>query len=385
MKKKRIPRLVLTGGPCGGKSTALAILSQKLPEYGITPIMVPEVPTLVFSSGVKVQDMVANWTRNLAFQKQLIVTQLAIEKNWEEFARMQLGDQKVLICDRGAMDGAAYMDKSAFEKMVEDMGMRIVDLRDGRYDAVFHLVTAANGAEKFYTLGNNTARHETPEQARVLDGKTANAWNGHDHFKIFPNYTLNHQMEQIPIDFETKMGRLLHEVCATLRIPAPIEVERKFLIPLDTDPATFPVLSVVVEIVQTYLRTAKAGVEKRIRKRMQNNASIYTYTEKQKVGHGARLEKEQIISDREYARLYTERDRSRKDVKKLRYSFIWENQYFQLDRIDSPAPLALLEAEVTDIQQKLLMPPFIKVSKEVTDDSLYNNSSIAAGLCPGYR
>lgn len=376
---------MLTGGPCGGKSTALAILSQKLPEYGITPLMVPEVPTLVFSSGVKVQDMVANWARNLAFQKQLIVTQLAMEKSWEEFARLQLGEHKVLICDRGAMDGAAYMDKNAFEKMVEDMGMRIVDLRDGRYDAVFHLVTAANGAEKFYTLGNNAARHESPEEARALDGKTANAWNGHDHFKIFPNYTLNHQVEQIPIDFETKMGRLLHEVCATLRIPAPIEVERKFLIPLDTDPGTFPVLSVVVEICQTYLRTVKPGVEKRIRVRTQNNASIYTYTEKQKIGHGARLEKEQIISDREYARLYADRDRSRKDVKKFRYSFIWENQYFQLDRITSPEPLVLLEAEVTDIQQKLLMPPFIKVSKEVTDDPLYNNSSIAAGLCPKYR
>jgi hypothetical protein len=35
---------------------------------------------------------------------------------------------------------------------------------DRRYDGVFHLVTAAIGAEKFYTLANNTARSETPEQ-----------------------------------------------------------------------------------------------------------------------------------------------------------------------------------------------------------------------------
>ncbi len=40
----------------------------------------------------------------------------------------------------------------------------IVSLREGRYDAVFHLVTAAQGAERFYTLENNEARSETPQQ-----------------------------------------------------------------------------------------------------------------------------------------------------------------------------------------------------------------------------
>ena len=40
-------------------------------------------------------------------------------------------------------------------------------MREGRYDAVFHLVTAAQGAERFYTLENNQARSETPEQVLV--------------------------------------------------------------------------------------------------------------------------------------------------------------------------------------------------------------------------
>ena len=42
------------------------------------------------------------------------------------------------------------------------------DLRDN-YDAVFHLVTAAKGAEEFYTLSNNTARTETVEEAMNLE------------------------------------------------------------------------------------------------------------------------------------------------------------------------------------------------------------------------
>jgi hypothetical protein len=32
--------------------------------------------------------------------------------------------------------------------------------REARYDAVLHLVTAASGAEAFYSLGNNAARTE---------------------------------------------------------------------------------------------------------------------------------------------------------------------------------------------------------------------------------
>lgn len=45
-----------------------------------------------------------------------------------------------------------------------------------RYDAVIHMVTAAIGAERFYTTENNSVRTETPEQARELDIKVLNAW-----------------------------------------------------------------------------------------------------------------------------------------------------------------------------------------------------------------
>lgn len=60
-----------------------------------------------------------------------------------------------------------------------------------RYDAVIHMVTAAIGAERFYTTENNSVRTETPEQARELDIKVLNAW-----VSIFLNpifiYSLNY-------------------------------------------------------------------------------------------------------------------------------------------------------------------------------------------------
>ena len=41
---------------------------------------------------------------------------------------------------------------------MEEFNWTIPQLRDQRYEAVVHLVTAAIGAERFYTLENNKAR-----------------------------------------------------------------------------------------------------------------------------------------------------------------------------------------------------------------------------------
>lgn len=46
--------------------------------------------------------------------------------------------------------------------------MNELTLRDGRYDGIFHLVTAAVGAEEYYSLRNNDARSEPVELAREV-------------------------------------------------------------------------------------------------------------------------------------------------------------------------------------------------------------------------
>ena len=37
-------------------------------------------------------------------------------------------------------------------------GVDVTELRDKPYNAIFHMVTAADGAEAFYTLENNATR-----------------------------------------------------------------------------------------------------------------------------------------------------------------------------------------------------------------------------------
>ena len=84
--------------------------------------------------------------------------QIAKEKVFYEAAQKLFDAEKVLIvCDRGAIDNKAYMNALEFSCILSELKLNEIELRD-TYDAVFHLVTAAKGAEEFYTLANNSAR-----------------------------------------------------------------------------------------------------------------------------------------------------------------------------------------------------------------------------------
>ena len=94
-----------------------------------------------------------------------------------------------------------------------------------RYDAVLHLVSAAAGAEQFYTTANNAQRYEQMNEeglriARLLDKKVIKAWTGHPHLRVINNHE----------DFDAKMKRVLREIRGVLGLPQPIEQERKYRI-----------------------------------------------------------------------------------------------------------------------------------------------------------
>lgn len=72
---------------------------------------------------------------------------------------------------------------------MDDMGANIVQLRDARYDAVIHMVTAADGAEEFYASLNNEARYESANEAREKDIKIREAYLGHQRWFLVDNST----------------------------------------------------------------------------------------------------------------------------------------------------------------------------------------------------
>jgi len=142
------------------------------------------------------------------FQTSLLSLQLFRERTYEGLAGKPPDEKIMIVCDRGALDNKAYMSADEFSSALAALGTNEVDLRD-HYDAVFHLVSAADGAEAFYTTANNEARIETVEQAVALDRSLIAAWTGHPHFRIIDNST----------GFDEKIMRLIREISRFLGEP----------------------------------------------------------------------------------------------------------------------------------------------------------------------
>lgn len=78
----------------------------------------------------------------------------------------------------------ADLPSEDWERMKRENGWSEVDLRDNRYNQVIHMVSAACGAEAFYTCAGHKTRSEDIGLARHLDKITAQVsgdrmWEGH--------------------------------------------------------------------------------------------------------------------------------------------------------------------------------------------------------------
>jgi len=357
-----ITKIVITGGPCAGKSTAMSKIQQEFTELGYTVLFVPETATELITGGV------APWTcgTNADYQRCQLMLQIEKERIFELAASTMPNDKYLIVCDRGTLDNKAYMTESEFADVVREIGSSEVELRDS-YDAVFHLVTAAKGAEAFYTTANNSARTETAEQASQLDDRLISAWTGHPHFRIIDNST----------DFNDKIRRLIAEIASFLGEPEPYEIERKFLIAypdiawLDSNPNCQR-----VEIIQTYLRSQN-GDEVRVRQRGLNGHYIYFKTTKRKFDDIKRIEIERRLTKDEYLTLLMDADTTMRQIRKTRYCMTYQNQYLEIDIYPFWSDKAIIEIELSDETAEIVFPEQIRVIKEVTDDDAYKNASLA--------
>ncbi len=371
------------GGSCGGKSTMIAMAVSKMPEYGIPTLMVPEVATQLFSSGFDIKQILGDQSRVIQFQKQMINAQINFENMYLSFLSLLPGDKKLCITDRGRMSGAQHVEKEIFEAIMHDMGYKISDMRDC-YDAVFHIQSAAIGAEVFYNY-DNTVRYETLEEAQVKDIRARAAWLGHEH--LYP--IENRDIHGMQIDFETKKKNFMKALFHALHIPAPLEIERKFLLDLLVK-FLIPRDAVCANIEQYYLLPATPAIpntERRIRRKTFSTDSCFFYTEKKSVRPGVRLETEKIISALEYRTLLKEINPECVPIHKTRHSFVSNGQYCQIDVFTEPLQLVVLECELSEETAEFRIPDFLKLFtlKEVTDDKRYSNAIIARKECPGYR
>jgi predicted ATPase/CYTH domain-containing protein len=340
--------IVQTGGPCGGKSTVLSKIADRLENLGYRVYCAPEAATLLILAGADPRHMTP--AEMLAFQSSVIQLQNALEIGIRKQAGLHsslTGQRSVILLDRGIWDGAAYVKPDQWGSILQQNGVASIE-RDTRYDAVIHLVTAAIGAEHAYTLSNNKARRESLEEARGADHRTLQAWTGHPHLKIIGNET----------GFDEKVQKAIKEITNFLGEPEPIESERKFLVDVDLNTlrqSGLPQAS--SQVIQHYLH-CETG-ELRVRRRGSGGQWAFTRTEKHEIPGRpeARRETEARISADEYWALLETHPKAPVIIKE-RTCIVYQNTYFELDHIEriGEDPLRVLEVE-TEETGKIIPPP----------------------------
>ena len=171
---KKVPSIVLTGGPCSGKTTIMALLRA---EFGNLLHCVPETATIIIDSvGAKppIDDPIA--MRD--FQRTIYRVQHSFEK--ASHRQADRDTKAALLLDRGTVDGAAYMPRglSDLERICDTT---IVE-EYARYDGVICLEVVPSLDVYNAKTAEHPTRSEDHKKARELGERIHRVWSNHPNF-----------------------------------------------------------------------------------------------------------------------------------------------------------------------------------------------------------
>ena len=179
-----VAKIVLTGGPCAGKTTTISRIEEHLTNKGYHVLVLNECATEMIKGGIR--PFGENAVSVYDFQNEILNLQLYKEKRYKDIiSKLPDNTKCIILSDRGVIDNKAYLGQELFDKLLEQNNVKEDELIK-EYDLVIHMITVASDLENRYSNSNNTARFEDAIEAIDLDKRTSDAWRNHHNLKMVP-------------------------------------------------------------------------------------------------------------------------------------------------------------------------------------------------------
>lgn len=196
-------KIVLTGGPCGGKSESIHFLSRKLIEQKYSVKIINETANALLKIGYVPNTNISIFDfQNLLFKIQFL-NEYILE-----------GTSEILLCDRGLFDGKVYINDTDFQKILDLNKMNEHDVFSTYACALYFKSISYEYPDEFI----KKRIYETPEVGMYRDERCKTIWaekiifcdyNNLDGFnnkqKMIFN-SLKKQLEVLKMDIPTKLS-----------------------------------------------------------------------------------------------------------------------------------------------------------------------------------
>lgn len=155
-------KIVLTGGPCGGKTESLPFLKHKLISRGMKVIIISETARALLSLNYMPGDNISYFDfQNLLFKIQFI----------KEY--LNENSANIAICDRGLLDAKIYMDNNDFQNLLYQNRVKEKEITS-TYDVALYYRTIAYEYPETFQIKRI---YESPEVGIERDKKSLEIWN----------------------------------------------------------------------------------------------------------------------------------------------------------------------------------------------------------------
>lgn len=187
-----IKTVVITGGPCAGKTSVASHIDRAL---GSDVLIVPDVakhlqqvfprPEMQRDTGSKLAVMRHLRTAAAQVQGELESAYLAVARKLEV---------RLIICDGGLLDSAAYWPEGV-GNFLSALNVHKEELCAG-YRAIIHLQSLAASQPRLYDELSRQHRRPPLSEAQLADQIIRRVWSSHDNYEFVTTNVTEDQLQQ---------------------------------------------------------------------------------------------------------------------------------------------------------------------------------------------